>query len=44
MAPSWNDPQGEKNVHTSCTGKPEPDDRGNNICAKLNMKAEYNYY
>ena len=27
----WNAPQGVENVHTLCAGKPESDDRGNNI-------------
>ena len=31
MTPGWNAPQGVENVHTLCAGKPESNDRGNNI-------------
>ena len=34
MATGWNAPQGVENVHTLCAGKPESDDRGNNISVK----------
>ena len=31
MTPGWNAHQGVENVHTLCAGKPDSDDRGNNI-------------
>ena len=31
MTTGWNAPQGVKNVQILCAGKPEFDDRGNNI-------------
>ena len=34
MATGWNTPQKVENVHTLCVGKPESDDRGNNISVK----------
>ena len=34
MANGRNAPQGVENVHTLCAGKPESDDRGNNISVK----------
>ena len=34
MATGWNAPQGVEKVHTLCAGKPESDDRGNNISVK----------
>ena len=34
MATGWNAPQGVENVHTLCVGKPEYNDRGNNISVK----------
>ena len=53
VVPGWNAPQGVENVHTLCAGKPESDDRGNNmfvkrletICIKryINPK-DYYYY
>ena len=34
MTPGLNALQGVENVHTLCAGKPESNDRGNNIYAK----------
>ena len=53
--PLWNAPQGVENVYTLCAGKPESDDRGNNIsvkcldtslyrCIGRYIKVEYHYY
>ena len=54
METGRNAPQGVKNVHTLCAGKPESDDRGNNVyvkhldislyqCIRRYIKAEYYY-
>ena len=34
MATGRNAPRGVENVHTLCAGKPESDDRGNNMSVK----------
>ena len=34
VVPGWNAPQGVENVHTLCAGKPDSDDRGNNMFVK----------
>ena len=52
LATGRNAPQGVENVHTLCEGKPEPDDRGNNMYyAKkqgighiINVSFYYYYY
>ena len=33
LTPGWNAPQGVENVHKLCAGKPESDDRSNNMIA-----------
>ena len=40
ITPGWNAPQGVENVHTLCAGKPESDDRGNNISVN---SIQFNY-